>query len=94
MFETPKQRHFLAIHQNGENMIKVQIKDYLDGNPEQIEQSESLIEVYHSAGVEYYLFSDVETIQAAWINGQYECYISGSLSIVDLKKMIDSIEKG
>lgn len=92
--ETPKQRMFLATHKCESGMIKVQIKDYLSGDPEKIEQSEDLIEVYEMKGVTYYIFSDNDQLRAAWNKENFECYISGPLSIEEMKKMIDSIGKG
>ena len=92
--ETPKQRHFLAAHKYRENMIMVQIKDYLDTNPEQIEQSDNLIEAYESAGVCYYIFDNNGQLRASWIIEHYECYISGPLTIEEMKLVIDSIQKG
>lgn len=92
--ETPKQRQFIAAHKCGDKMIKVQIKDYLTGDPEKIEQSEDLLEVYSANGVAYYIFSDIDQLRAAWIIENYECYISGPLSIEEMKHMIDSIGKG
>lgn len=93
-FETPKQRQFVVSYQHGNEMIKVWITDYLDSHPDQIEQSDSLIEIYTSAGVDYYIFNNEGLLRAAWIRDNYECYISGPLSIDELKVMIDSIEKG
>lgn len=94
MNETPKQRQFIAAHKNGDKMIKVQIKDYLDADPEQIEQSEDLIEFYEVAGVCYYIFDNNGQLRAAWVNEHYECYISGPLSIEEIKKIINSIQRG
>jgi len=92
--DTPKQRRFIAIYENGEAMIQIRIVNHLDSAPTQIEQSGTLIEVYKVGNVEYYIASNHEQIRAVWIVDNYECYIMGSLSIDDLKKMIDSITKG
>lgn len=89
--DTPMQRHFTAIYLSGENMIQIQIKDFLDDYPEQVEQSEGLEEIYKSGEVEYYIFSNNGLIRAVWTVGHYECYISGPLTISEIKEMIDSI---
>lgn len=94
MMESPKQRQFIVAHKCADKMLKVQIKDYMDEAPEQIEQSEALIEVYESEGMDYYIFNNQGQLQAVWLSDNYECYISGPLSIEEIKKMIDSIEKG
>ena len=93
-FDTPKQRQFSAKYQNGDNIVKVWIENYLDSTPVQIEQNGTVVEEYVSNGVKYYIFSDVESLQAAWVRDNYACYISGPLSLEEIKQMIDSIEKG
>lgn len=93
-FETPKQRQFVSLYQNGSEEMKIWIADYLDGSPVQIEQSDTVLEVYVSGGVEYYIFSDINQIRVAWIRDSFECCITGPLSIEEMKNMIDSIEKG
>ena len=93
-FDTPKQRQFSAKYKSSDRVIKIWIADYLGEHPSQIEQSETAVEVYECGGVKYYLFEDVDQIRAAWIRDSFECYISGHLSIDEMKQMIDSIEKG
>ena len=93
-FDTPKQRQFSAKYQNGDLTIKIWIADYLDGYPSQIEQSETAVEVYEKANVKYYIFQDNDQLRAAWVIDSFECYISGPLSVEELKQMINSIEKG
>lgn len=94
VFDTPKQRQFVAMYQCGDNTIRIRIANYLDGDPEQIEQSGPLIETYPSAEVTYYIFDNDGQLQAAWITDNFECYISGPLSLSEIKDMIDSIEEG
>ena len=91
----------MSIMRKLENLLKssykgimVQIKDYLDTNPEQIEQSDNLIEAYESAGGCYYIFDNNGQLRASWIIEHYECYISGPLTIEEMKLVIDSIQKG
>ena len=43
-------------------------------------------------GVESYIFSNTETLQAAWSIGEFECGISGKITLEEMKKMIDSIK--
>lgn len=92
--ETPKQRRIMGKYQSGENAIYIRIVDYLSGAPAQVEQSDSLIEVYPSNNIDYYIFRNYEQLKAVWINGKYECYIIGPLTVTEIEKMIDSIEKG
>lgn len=92
--ETPAQRHFVAQYINNDKSIRIKISSNLDGDPSQIEQSDSLIEIYRSDGIDYYIFSNYDQLCAAWINKNYECVIMGPLSMSEIKEMIDSIGKG
>ena len=92
--ETPKQRRFAAKYQSGDDKIRIRIANYLDTAPSQIEQSDSLIEVYQSNGVDYYIFNNYDLIKAVWITDSYECYIMGPLELSEIKEIIDSIGKG
>lgn len=92
--ETPIQRLFMAHYESGSSIVVIRIADYLDGSPTQVEQSDTLIEVYSVEDIDYYIFENEGMLQAVWINGCFECYISGPLALSDVKQMIDSIEKG
>lgn len=94
IFETPKQRQFVALYQCDTKEMKVWIADYLDGSPVQIEQSDTVLEVYISGEIEYFIFGDIDQLRVAWIDDTFECCITGPLSIEEMKTMIDSIEKG
>lgn len=93
-FETPKQRQFVASYKRDDDEIKIWIADYLDTDPSRIEQSDTTVEVYIVSGVEYYIVADNDQLRAAWVVDRFECYISGPLSIEELKEMINSIGKG
>jgi len=92
--KTPLQETVLAIYTFDNHALKISVKSFLDIEPEKIEQSTELIETYIVDDVEYYIFSNHQQTRAAWLIDTYECYISGDLSIRELKAMIDSIEKG
>ena len=92
--ETPNQRFFIAQYEYGDGSIRIRIADYLDTNPTQIEQSDPLIEMYSSNGVDYYIFNNNDQLKAVWINKNFECYIIGPLTVSEIKEMIDSIGKG
>lgn len=80
--ESPAQRQIFANYQNGDNSIRIRITDYLDTHPAQIEQSDSLIEIYTCNETEFYIFENEGQLQAVWIIENYECYISGPLTIM------------
>ena len=90
--ETPLQRRFVAKYQSGDDTIRFRIVDYLDGAPTQVEQSETLLEIYTHNGIDYYIFSNYDQLRASWINENFECYITGPLTISEIKEMINSIK--
>lgn len=92
--DTPMQRRFVAQYQAGESTIQIRIVDYMDTDPTQIEKSDSLIEVYSSKDIDYYIFTNYDQLRAIWINENFECSIMGPLSVTEIKEMIDSIAKG
>ena len=90
----PLQIAYRAKYTKGEQDLIITVQDYLDGIPVYVEQSEGLVEEYEVAGVTYYLFENHEFSRAVWLYDSYECDISGEVTIDELKKMIDSIQKG
>ena len=94
VFDSPKQRQFWGYYQRGNDLVKIWICDYLSSDATQIEQSGNILEVYESGGVDYYFIENEDELRVAWVVETYECYISGSLSMEEMKQMIDSIEKG
>ena len=94
VLDTPKQRIFQANYVCGESSIRIKIANYLDSHPIQFEQNDALIEVYSSGGINYHIFDNQGQLQAVWNVGNFECYISGPITLSEIKEMIDSIEKG
>lgn len=90
----PMQEAYLAIYHNGNRVLKISVQTYLSYSPEQVEKSDELVEIYSCNGIDYYIFSNHNQNRIVWISDLYECYISGELSIEDMKHMIDSVSKG
>ncbi len=91
---TPIQRRFVAKYMSGDNTICIRIVDYITGAPSQTEQSEGLLELYSSAGIDYYIIRNEDQLQVVWTIDNYECCITGPLTLSESKSMIDSIGKG
>ena len=89
--ETPKARTIFAKYKKDGNQLLIQIRQVVGVAPQQIEKNEDLIEIYTADGIEYYIFSNDEFMQTAWIVGEYECLIIGKLTMEEMKKIIDSI---
>lgn len=93
--QSPMQRRFIAVYTSPDgDTIRIRIAGYLGDKPFEIEQSDSLLEVYEKGGIQYYIFGNEGQLQTAWINENYECNISGSVTLLEMKQIIDSIEKG
>ena len=91
---SPKQDTYLAIYHSGDAIIKISVQVFLSTRPEQIEISDGTHEVYILNDIEYYLLENYSQYQVSWIVDEYECYISGDISLAEIKNMIASIEKG
>lgn len=92
--ETPLQKCYVAVYQYDNMKMKISVRSYQNGYPEQIEQNDGTEETYISGENIYYFFEDIDSLQTVWINGSYECYISGELTVEQMQIMIDSILKG
>lgn len=91
---TPAQEVYRASYLNGKRQLRIRIKSFSTLDPFNVEIEGDILEKYVVAGVEYYIFENVEQLRAVWIVDSYECNISGDISLEEIKKMIDSIEKG
>lgn len=91
VMESSLQRLFYAAYQQGDQLIKLSVSDYLYSAPSYREKSGDEVQIYQSAGVDYYLFRNNDRLTAAWISGGFECSISGPVSVEEMKRMIDSI---
>ena len=89
--ETPMQRTYIAVYENNEALFKVTVRTFRTNRPEQIEKSGNIIEQYTARGVDYYIFSNYNQNRAVWLIGEYECSISGQVSVDSIKTMIESI---
>ena len=92
--KTPYKKIYRAKYAKAEQVLIIVVRDYLDGDPAYVEQSEGFVEEYEVSGITYYLFSNQEQNRAVWLYDSCECDISGDVTIEELKEMIDSIQKG
>lgn len=89
--EIPKARSISAVYEKDGERLIIQVRQEFGSDPFQIEKNEDLIEIYNANGAEYYIFSNNDSLQTAWIVGDCECYISGKLTMEEMKRIIDSI---
>ncbi len=94
IYEVPNRLTHIALYGDGEKSYKITVQSYLGMDAEKIEIGPDLLEVYTASGIKYYIFENYDQLRAVWIKDSYECFISGDLTITEIKMMIDSIGKG
>lgn len=94
IYENPERKTYIAFYRNGEKTMMITVQSYLNGDAEKVEINEELLEIYKASDIECYIFNNNQQLRAVWISGSYECYISGELTVEEIKTMIDSIGKG
>ena len=92
ILETPRVLNINAVYEKNGSELIINIRQTIGVPANQIEKSEDLLDVYVVDGVEYYIFSNTETLHAAWSIGEFECIITGEITLEEMKRMIDSIK--
>lgn len=87
----PYELYITAGYANNGTKLTISIRRLSGGAPEYVEKSKGFIEAYDTNGITYYIFSNNSRLHAAWIVGEFECYIAGKLTIEEMKAIIDSI---
>ena len=90
---SPSREIYLAHYSKNSGNLIIAIQSFLSADPEKIEITDDLIEIYAFSGLEYYIFSNYNELQVMWVNCTYECSISGNISMDEAKQMIESIGK-
>ena len=88
---SPRVRNVSAIYEKDGSELIIKIRQTIGVQAPQTEKNDDFLELYVVDGVEYYIFSNTETINAAWSIGEFECIITGEITLEEMKKMIDSI---
>lgn len=91
VMDTPKARTIYAVYEKNGLELIIKIRQTIGVQAPQTEKNDDFIELYVVDGVEYYIFSNTETLQAAWSIGEYECLMIGEITLEEMKMMIDSI---
>ena len=91
---TPTQEIYRAFYSNDNKELKIRVQTFLGEEPDKIEINKELVEIYEFSGLQFYIFSNMNQIRAVWATDSYQCNISGTLTIEELKSMINSIGKG
>lgn len=90
--DSPRALNISATYvKNGSDLI-IKIRQTIGVQAPQTEKNDDFLELYVVDGVEYYIFSNTETLQAAWSIGEFECLMIGKITLEEVKMMIDSIK--
>lgn len=88
---SPRVRNIGATYKKNDERLIIKICQTISVQAPQTEKNDDFLELYVVDGVEYYIFSNTETLQAAWSIGEFECIIIGKITLEEMKMMIDSI---
>ena len=91
IMSSPRTINIYAIYEKDGSELIIKIRQTIGVQAPQVEKNDDFIELYVVDGVEYYIFSNTETLNAAWSIGEFECIITGKITLEEMKKMIDSI---
>ena len=91
VMQTPRVRNISAVYEKDGTELIIKICQTIGVQAPQTEKNDDFLEMYMVDGVEYYIFSNTETVNAAWSIGEFECIITGKITLEEMKKMIDSI---
>ena len=89
--KTPRVLNVSAIYEKDGTELIIKIRRTIGVQAPQVEKNDDFLKVYVVDGVEYYIFSNTETLQATWSVGEFECTIGGNITLEEIKMMIDSI---
>ena len=89
---SPRVLNISAVYEKDGSELIIKICQTIGVQAPQVEKNDDFLELYVVAGVEYYIFSNTETLQAAWSIGEFECIIGGNVTLEEMKRMIDSIK--
>ena len=88
---SPKVKSIQAVYENNNVELIISIRQTIGVPAHQVEKTEDLLEIYTAGGVDYYIFSNTDTLHVAWSIGEFECKIVGEITVEEMKEMINSI---
>lgn len=90
---TPVQEVYRALYQRDEKELIIRIQNHILTDIGIAEIEDDPTDFFTISGVEYYIFENVSQLQIMWMDNQYECIISGDISLDEAKLMVTSITK-
>lgn len=91
VMQSPIKLSIQAAYYCGEDRITFCVDTNVEGSELHIEAEPGWSEQYESEGVLYHILRNEEKHIAVWAVGDYECYISGKITVEELKRIVDSL---
>lgn len=91
IYTSPRSRNIYAVYEKDGSELIIKICQTIGESAALTEKDDRFLEIYVTGGVEYYIFSNNAILQAVWSIGEFECRISGKITLEEMKAMIDSI---
>lgn len=92
--KSPEQKDYNALYVKDGQLFNIAVCFFIDTDPPKMEANQNIIETYIVNGDEYFIVANNERISAMWTQDSYECYITGDLTVDEIKQMINSIPEG
>lgn len=91
VMRSPRVLNISAVYEKNGSELIIKIRQTIGVQANQVEKSDDLFEIYTLGGIEYYIFSNNDNLQAKWSIDEFECVIGGNITPEEMKAMINSI---
>lgn len=89
--ELPQQLIFTALFEYSERNLIIMI-NVLDKQTSNIyERNDSEIYTFHRNGIDHHIMDNMDMTKVVWMNKNYECLVTGNITVGDAQLMINSI---
>lgn len=89
--ETPLMAVISANYKSDSGFLQITISYYQETVASTYEKDSEKKTIYKSGGIEHLVVSNNGNVTAIWTNGNCDCTITGDVSILEMKEIIDSI---
>ena len=91
---TPVQKSYTAVYKRDNTLLTIGVCTYQQADPQKLEANENIIDTITKDNNDYFILSNNGLNSALWLQDSYECFISGDLTVDEIKEMINSIPEG
>lgn len=91
--QTPVSSAYIGIYCFEEKYMDICVFYDKGNSPAISEKGGDAVEIYETEETRFYIFNNEDQVCVAWSWGAFDCYVSGDLSVEEVKMMIASIGK-